>query len=51
MAQINLLFTKKQVKKFLKLIPHNRQHKRALKLNGYCYALIDNQRYFIEVRR
>lgn len=45
-----LLLTKKEINKFLKQIKHNRTHKRAIKKQGYCYALINSQKYFIELK-
>lgn len=38
----------KEVKKILKRIKHNRTHKKALKLNGAFYCMLDGVKYRIE---
>lgn len=38
----------KEVKKFLKKIKHNRTHKKALKLNGVFYCILDGIKYRVE---
>lgn len=47
---IVLTLEHKEVKKFLKKIPHNKIHKRALKLQGAFYYIdpLTKQKYYIE---
>lgn len=37
-----------EVKKFLKTIKHNKTHKKALKLNGVFYCILDGIKYRVE---
>lgn len=37
-----------ETKKILKTIRHNRTHKKALKLNGVFYCILDGVKYRIE---
>lgn len=46
--RIVLTLTHKETKKFMRKVKHNRIHRKALKQNGVCYAIVDGQDYFIE---